>query len=141
MNKRTKLLSLIPALWTSIFDSIITIIHQPKEYWQGKLAVANEANSIGHFAMNQHVSGIFILCTLWLILIAILGYYLPNKLSRIFLLFVFLAHNLGAGMWLSKFYGFWWSIVFVLFNSILFYMIQDLQKAIEEKHLAESNEL
>ena len=88
MTKKEKLLALIPALWASLFDAVITIVHQPKEYWEGNLNVANEANDIGNFMMKQHVSGILIVCGIWLILIGILGYYIPKKYSRIFLLFV-----------------------------------------------------
>ena len=126
MKKREKLLALIPALWASLFDAIITITHQPKEYWNGNLNLANEANDIGNFMMKQHVSGIFIVCGVWLILIGILGYYIPEKYSRIFLLFVLIAHSFGASTWLSYNYGFWTSIVFILFNAILFYKVEDL---------------
>ena len=126
MNKRKKLLALIPALWASLFDTVITITHQPKEYWNGNLNLANEANDIGNFMMKQHVSGIFIVCGVWLILIGILGYYIPKKYSRIFLLFVLIAHSFGASTWLSYNYGFWTSIVFILFNAILFYKVEDL---------------
>ena len=126
MNKRKKLLALIPALWAGLFDSTITIVHQPKEYWNGNLNTANEANTIGNFMMKQHVSGIFIVCGIWLILIGIIGYYLPKKYSRIFLLFVLIAHSFGASTWLSNHYGFWTAIIFILFNSILFYKIDDL---------------
>ena len=126
MNKTKKLLALIPALWASLFDTVITIVHQPKEYWNGNLNTANEANDIGNFMMKQHVSGIFIVCGIWIILIAILGFYLPKKYSRIFLLFVLIAHSFGGGSWLSNNYGFWTAIVFILFNSILFYKIEDL---------------
>jgi|TARA_B110000240_G_scaffold163515_1_gene183498 hypothetical protein len=126
MNKREKILALIPALWASLFDTVITITHQPKEYWNGNLNLANEANDIGNFMMKQHVSGIFIVCGVWLILIGILGYYIPKKYSRIFLLFVLIAHSFGASTWLSYNYGFWTSIVFILFNAILFYKVEDL---------------
>ncbi|WP_422858310.1 hypothetical protein ACOKFD_12990 [Flagellimonas sp. S174] len=120
MTKQGKLLALIPALWASLFDSAITIVHQPKEYWDGNLDIANEANTIGNFTMKQHVSGIFIICGLWLIIIAILGYYIPEKYSRIFLLFVLIAHSFGGASWLSQRYGFWMAIVFIAFNAILF---------------------
>jgi hypothetical protein len=126
MNKREKILALIPALWASLFDTVITITHQPKEYWNGNLNLANEANDIGNFMMKQHVSGIFIVCGVWLILIGILGYYIPKKYSRIFLLFVLIAHSFGASTWLSYNYGFWTSIVFILINAILFYKVEDL---------------
>ncbi|MDD3723522.1 MAG: hypothetical protein PHW92_13735 [Lutibacter sp.] len=53
MKKREKLLALIPVLWASFFDITITIIHQPKEYWNGNLTAANEANPIGNFMMKR----------------------------------------------------------------------------------------
>lgn len=126
MNRKEKLLALIPALWASLFDAVITIVHQPKDYWNGNLNAANEANDIGNYMMKQHVSGLFIVCGIWLILIGILGFYIPKKYSRIFLLFVLIAHSFGASSWLSDNYGFWTAIIFIGFNAILFYKIEDL---------------
>jgi hypothetical protein len=125
MNKREKLIALIPALWASLFDITITTIHQPKEYWNGNLNIANEGNPIGNFMMKSHVSGLFIISTIWLILIGIIGYYLPRKISRIFLLFVLMVHSWAASTWIGPIYGFWFVILFILFNSILFYIIND----------------
>ena len=125
MRKREKLLALIPALWASLFDAIITIKGQSEEYWDGNLNMVNEANPIGNFMMKQHVSGIFVICGLWLILIGILGYYLPKKIARVFLLFVLMAHSWGASTWISMEYGFWFVMILILFNSILFYKIDD----------------
>ena len=125
MTKREKLLALIPALWASLFDAIITIKGQSEAYWGGNLNMANEANPIGNFMMKHHVSGIFVVCGLWFILIAILGYYLPKKTARVFLLFVLMAHSWGASSWISKEYGFWIIMIFILFNSILFYIIDN----------------
>ena len=125
MRKREKLLALIPALWASLFDAIITIKGQREEYWDGNLNMANEANPIGNFMMKHHVSGIFVICGLWLILIGILGYYLPKKIARVFLLFVLMAHSWGASTWISMEYGFWFVMILILFNSILFYKIDD----------------
>jgi hypothetical protein len=125
MKKREKLLALIPALWASLFDITITIVHQSKEYWNGNLNMANEGNPIGNFMMKNHVSGIFIISFFWLILIGVAGYYLPRKISRIFLLFALMVHSYGASTWILPNYGFWVVIVFILFNSILFYKIDD----------------
>ncbi len=125
MKKKEKLLSLIPALWACLCDTIITIAGQAKEYWDGNLNMANEGNPIGNFMMRNHVSGIFVVCGIWIILIAILGYYLPRKISRIFLLFVLIVHSWGASSWFSIKFGFWSVIVFILFNSIFFYFIDD----------------
>ena len=125
MKKREKLLALIPAFWASIFDITITIVHQSKEYWNGNLNMANEGNPIGNFMMKNHVSGIFMISILWLILIGVLGFYLPRKISKIFLLFVLMVHSYGASTWISNHYGFWSIILFILFNSILFYIIDD----------------
>ena len=125
MKKREKLLALIPALWASLFDITITIVHQSKEYWNGNLNMANEGNPIGNFMMKNHVSGIFIISILWLILIGVLGFYLKRKISKIFLLFVLMVHSYGASTWIFNHYGFWYIILFILFNSILFYIIDD----------------
>ena len=125
-QKINKLLLLIPALWASLFDITITIVHQSKEYWTGNLNMANEGNPIGNFMMKNHVSGIFVISILWLILIGILGYYLPKRISRIFLLFVLIVHSWGASTWISARYGFWFVIIFILFNAILFYKIEDI---------------
>ena len=125
MRKREKLLALIPALWASLFDTIITIKGQSEEYWGGNLNMANEGNPIGSFMMKHQVSGIFVVCGLWLILIGILGYYLPKKIARVFLLFVLMAHSWGASSWISIEYGFWFVMIFILFNSILFYIIDN----------------
>jgi len=125
MDKRIKLLVLIPALWASFFDSVITIVHQSDAYWNGNLKMANEGNPIGNYMMKNHVSGIFIVCGIWMVLIGVLGYYLPRKFSRIFLLFTLIAHSWGASSWISMKYGFWYVMLFILFNAILFYKIDD----------------
>lgn len=125
MTKNQKLLLLIPALWASIFDIFITSFLQDPEYWKGDLSKGNEGNPIGAWFMSQHVSGLFIISAIWIILIGVLGYYLPAKLRRIFLLFVLIAHSYGASTWLYRFYGFWSLIIFILFNSILYVLIED----------------
>jgi hypothetical protein len=126
MNKKEKLLLIIPAFWASVFDIAITIAHQPKAYWTGDLQAANEGNPIGAFFMGNHISGIFVISGFWLLLIGFLGYYLPRKFSRVFLLFTLIAHSFGASTWLSMEYGFWYAILFILINSILFYFVEDL---------------
>ena len=126
MRRKQKLTSLIPAIWASFFDITITIVHQSKEYWNGDLTQGNEGNPIGDFMMKNHVYGIFLISIFWLILIAFLGYKLPRKYSRIFLLFVLIAYSYGASSWLTMKYGFWFSIIFILLNSILFYKIDDI---------------
>jgi hypothetical protein len=61
MKRKDKLFFLVPALWTSLFDVAITIIHQPKEYWNGDLTKANEGNPIGALFMGIHIAGLFII--------------------------------------------------------------------------------
>jgi hypothetical protein len=87
MMKKVKLLLLIPTLWTSLFDITITTVHQPKEYWNGNLQKANEGNPIGAIFMENHVYGLFFISIIWILIIGLLGYYLPRKISRVFLLF------------------------------------------------------
>jgi hypothetical protein len=124
MDRKQKLLLLIPALWASLFDIVITITHQAKDYWSGNLQLANEGNPIGNFMMTKHVSGIFIISAAWLLLIGLLGYYLPKRLARIFLVFVLIVHCWAASTWISR-YGFWHEILFMLFNAILFCVIDE----------------
>jgi len=125
MMKKVKLLLLIPALWTSLFDITITTVHQPKEYWNGNLKKANEGNPIGAIFMENHVYGLFFISIIWILIIGLFGYYLPRKVSRIFLLFCIIAHSFGASSWLSNIYGFWVAMIFILFNSMLYFIIED----------------
>ena len=125
MNKQKKLLALIPALWASIFDTVLTITGQSADYWNGNLNMANEGNPIGNFMMKNHISGIFVVCAVWILLVGILGYYLPRKIARVFLLFALMAHTWGASTWLVTRFGFWLVLVFILFNSLLFYLVED----------------
>jgi len=126
MRRTTKLLLMVPALWASLFDILITIVLQPKAYWNGDLGAGNEGNPIGSFFMKNHISGIFVISIFWLVLIGLLGYYLPRQLAKIFLMFVLIAHSYGASTWLSNKFGFWYAMAFILFNSILFSLIGDI---------------
>ncbi|MBC5836248.1 hypothetical protein G6N05_15295 [Flavobacterium sp. F372] len=122
----SKLILLIPAYWTCIFDIIITIINQSDEYWKGNLSKANEGNPIGAFMMANHTSGIFIVCALWLILIGIIGLKLSNRKLKFFALFVLIAHSFGASSWLSNYYGFWYAIIFIFINSIMYIEFENI---------------
>jgi MFS-type transporter involved in bile tolerance (Atg22 family) len=116
----SKLILLIPAYWACLFDEIITIINQSDAYWKGDLSKANEGNPIGAFVMAHHTSGLFIISALWLVLIGIIGYYLSDKKLKIFALFVLIVHSFGASTWLSQYYSFWYMIIFIFINAILF---------------------
>jgi len=116
----SKLILLIPAYWACFFDVIITIVHQSDDYWKGNLEKANEGNPIGAFFMSYHTSGLFIISIIWLIAIGIIGFYLKERMLKIFALFVLIAHTFGASTWLSFNYSFWFAIVFILLNSILY---------------------
>jgi hypothetical protein len=126
MTRKDKLLFLIPALWTSLFDIAITIFHQSKEYWNGDLTKANEGNPIGAIFMENHTAGLFIISGLWIFIVGLLGYFLPRQISKIFLLFCVLAHSFGASTWIFGNHGFWYVMTFILFNSILYCVIDNL---------------
>ena len=128
MNRKQKLLLLLPALWASLFDIVITIVYQPREYWEGNLQVANEGNPIGKFMMTNHVSGIFLISIFWLVLVGLLGYYLSRIMSRIFLVFVVIVHSWAASTWIGPRYGFWSVLILMIFNSILFCAIDEIVK-------------
>lgn len=124
--RKEKWLPLIPALWVSLFDIGITIFSQKKEYWNGNLTEANEGNPIGAAFMEQHVLGLFIISLVWIVLIVVLGYYLPRKIAKVFLVFCLIAHSYGASTWLYNHYGFWVVMLFILLNAILYSFIDDL---------------
>ena len=126
LTGRNKLILIIPAFWAALFDICITIYQQPKEYWTGNLKAGNEGNPIGAIFMANHVSGLFVISFAWLVIILVLGYYLPRRIARVFLLFTLIAHSFGASTRLSNYYGFWWAILFILTNSILFYLTLDI---------------
>jgi hypothetical protein len=123
MTKKDRVILLVPALWASMFDIAITIIHQPKEYWSGDLTKANEGNPIGALFMENHISGLFIISGIWIIVIGLLGYFLPRQISKVFLLFCLIAHSFGASTWLSSRYGFWYALAFILVNSIVYCLV------------------
>lgn len=110
---KTRSILLIPAYWACLFDEIITIAHQPGKYWNGDLRKANEGNPIGAFLMVKHMSGIFLISAAWLIIIGLIGFFIPHKYLKIFILFVLLAHTWGASSWLSQYYGFWSVMTFI----------------------------
>jgi len=136
MKKSHKLLLLIPALWASIFDILITTYFQNPDYWKGDLSKATEGNPIGAWFMSQHVSGLFIISVFWIILIGVLGYYLPAKLRKIFFLFCVIAHSFGASTWLANHYSFWIPIAFIFFNTLLYCLIEDYVNKEEERRKA-----
>ena len=128
--KKNKLRNLIPAYIASIVDITLTIVNQAPEYWQGDLSKANEGNPIGGTLMAMNVSGIFVISGIWLIIIGPLGYHLPGKLSRIFLLFVLVAHSYGASTWISPRYGFWASMLLILFNAVIYVLVDERNRKI-----------
>ena len=125
-DKNRSWLSLVPAYWAALFDIVITATHQNPDYWRGNLKKANEGNPIGAYVMSHHVFGFFVISLIWLVIIGLVVCFVPYKFSRVFLLFVVIVNSWGASTWLSQFYGFWYVIVFTLFNAVLFYTIEDL---------------
>ena len=132
---KSKIRYLIPAYIASIIDITLTITHQPPGYWHGDLSKANEGNPIGGTLMKMDVSGIFVISGIWLLIIGVLGYYLPGKLSKIFLLFVVIAHSYGASTWIDEFYGFWSSMLLILFNSVIYILIDESNKKISPEQV------
>ena len=126
INRLNKWINLTPTLIASLIDITVTIIHQPKEYWERNLNKANEGNPIGAILMANHVWGIFLVSGIWIILILVLGYYLPYKISKHFLLFALIAHSYGASTWISPRYGFWSAMVLILFNTITYLTANDI---------------
>ncbi|KUJ62100.1 hypothetical protein AR687_08730 [Flavobacteriaceae bacterium CRH] len=125
----SKFILLIPAYWACLFDEIITIVNQSDAYWKGDLSKANEGNPIGAFVMAHHTSGLFIISALWLVLIGIIGYYLSDKKLKIFALFVLIVHSFGASTWLSQYYSFWYMIIFIFINAILFIEVESIYES------------
>ncbi|QMW00883.1 hypothetical protein [Spirosoma foliorum] len=117
---RNRFILLIPAYWACLFDETITILQQPAAYWNGDLNAGNEANPIGATLMRNHASGIFVISFAWLVVIGIFGYWLPERLRKTFALVILMAHTGGAISWITPHYGFWYSIIFIVFNSALF---------------------
>ncbi|UII20665.1 hypothetical protein [Fulvivirga ligni] len=124
MSKNKLLLSLPPFI-AALFDTSITIAGQTQKYWDGDLSQANEGNPIGATFMSWHVSGLFIISGIWLIIIPLAGYYLPKKASKIFLLFVLIAHSFGGSTWLVYKYHFWLAMLFILFNATFYVLINE----------------
>ncbi|MEM7548178.1 MAG: hypothetical protein AAF363_00780 [Bacteroidota bacterium] len=128
-NKAAKLICLIPALFASILDITVTIVHQDPEYWQGNLSKANEGNPLGAVLMANSVYGLFLISGIWIAIIIVAGYYLPRLVSRIFILFVVIAHSYGASTWISSRYGFWWAMLVIFTNALIYVLVEERAKA------------
>jgi hypothetical protein len=142
--KQARLYPLIPAFCASIIDITVTVVHQAPAYWAGNLSQANEGNPIGNMMMKNHVSGIFVISGIWLVLIGLLGYHLPRRWSRLFLLFAVIAHSYGASTWISPRYGFWWAMALIAFNTVVYMLIDESGRSrastlpVDELHPAEN---
>ena len=128
MNRLNRWINLAPTLIACLIDISITIVHVPKEYWQGNLNKANEGNPLGAIFMANHISGLFIISAIEVVLIMLLGYYLSRKTSRYLLLFVLIAHSCAATTWISGRYGFWSIMALALFNILTYLIANDIIK-------------
>jgi len=127
--RKNKMILLLPAFWACLFDETITIVKQKADYWNGNLNTANEGNPIGAAFMHYHVSGIFVISAFWLLLIGIIGIYLPTRFLKTFTLFIVMIHTWGASTWFSHYYGFWYVIIFVAVNSVFFIKAEEIYSA------------
>lgn len=128
----SKMILLIPVYWACLFDEIITIAFQSKAYWKGDLSKANEGNPIGAFFMSQHIYGLFILCALWLLIIGVAASKLSGRKLKIFALFILIAHSFGASSWISNHFGFWYALIFIFINAVLFIECQNIYETKNE---------
>jgi len=126
MRFNNKLILLIPAFWACLVDLIVTSLNQPETYWRGDLNAAAEGNPLVYGFMENSVFGIFIFTLLWLIVIIVISYFLTPKICRIFALFALMGHTWGAATWIGFYYGFWYILLFILFNSVLFIFMEDI---------------
>jgi len=128
MDRPNRWINLSPALIASLIDITLTIVHTPEAYWNGDLTKANEANPIGAFFMANHIAGLFIISAFEVLLIIVLGYYLPRRISKYPLLFVLIAHSCAATTWIAGRYGFWSIMAMALFNSLTYMVANDIIK-------------
>ena len=126
MDRLSRWLHFTPALIASLIDISVTIIHQPKAYWEGNLSRANEGNPLGALLMASHVSGLFIISGIEILLIIVLGYYLPTRIIRYLLLFILIAHSCATTTWIAGRYGFWSIMALAAFNTLTYLIANDL---------------
>lgn len=132
MNK-IKLLKIAPAFSVALFDMVITVTHQPEQYWQGHLKAANEGNPVAAAFMHNHVSGFFLISAIWLSVIFLLGYFLPEKASRFFLFTIFVLHCTAASGWVKYLYGgFWGYVIFTVIACAVWFIFESLVKRFEK---------
>ena len=51
---KCKLWLCIPAVVTGIFDSVVTLLGQPSEYWGRQFNHVSEFNPVAHLALTTH---------------------------------------------------------------------------------------
>lgn len=117
---KNRLIIILPAFFAALLDILITIYFQPKEYWNGSLKYHNEANPIGSFAMSESIYGLFIISAIWLIIILILGIFIPYKWISYVSLFILISHTLGGCSWIMINFGFQYQFILIGINTFLF---------------------
>ena len=125
---KNRLIQIFPAFFAAMFDILVTIYFQPQEYWNGNLKNHNEANPIGSFAMNESIYGIFIISVLWLIIILLMGIFLPKKWISYTSLFILICHTLGGCSWIMINFGFQYQFILIGFNTFLFLKFNNISK-------------
>jgi hypothetical protein len=95
-----KLWLCVPPVLLALVDHWLTLRFQPKEYWAGDYAAAQEANPHAAWLMQQHPLLNEVGFAVYLTLVCALILKLPRRFSLMLSLGMTIGHTWGATTWL-----------------------------------------
>jgi hypothetical protein len=105
--------TLLPAIAMILFDLGLTIIFQPREYWQGSYGLTTEKSPIGVFLLSIHPAVFLIVMLIYIGIVTLLIFQLPIPWNRIIALALVVGHTAGVYSWIRS-RNYWAVIVIFL---------------------------
>ena len=109
----------LPPVVLVLIDHLLTVFHQPAEYWQGDRGHTFEQNDIVNLAMNAHPMLFLLIPLVWMSLFTLLIVKLPRTLSVWLACAITIGHTLGSWSWVGLHLNFTLSLAVFLVPSFL----------------------
>jgi len=93
-------------LWGSplllcMFDLVLTLSGQSREYWSGQFGYSNEMNPQFNWLLQQHPAAFLAGGLVWIAVFTALIFLLPQRYARMVAAGITIGHAWGAATWLA----------------------------------------